>query len=202
MADGTRYGCAGYLNRRGCKNTVRVRRDLVEEKCLSRLKQELSAPEREALFIKEAARLYTERVRASQSEAERFQRQLAGIEQEIKNLLTAIKQGIFTASTKAELEHLEAEQDRLRQQVQAPSAKVVSFLPRAKDRYEALLQNLSNISPRYREPLREQIHALVGKIQLQPMADGYLEAVMPPPFEGLIKLISGIKNAVGCGGRI
>lgn len=202
IADARSYGCAGHLNRGACANDLRVRRDLVEQKCLGLLTEALSTPEHVTLFVKETTRLLTERAHSAHSEVERLTRRLSTIEQQLHNLLTAIKAGIVTASTKDELQRLEAERDRLRQQVQAPQAKIVSFLPRAKARYEALLANLSQVSPRHRDPLREQIQTLVGEIQLKPMADGYLEAIMPPPFEGMLKLVSGIKNAVGCGGRI
>lgn len=53
IADTRSYGCAGHLNRGACKNNLRVRRDVVEDRCLNRLKQELSTPEREAHFLKE-----------------------------------------------------------------------------------------------------------------------------------------------------
>ena len=118
---------------------LRVRRDVVEDRCLSRLKQELSTPDHVALFLKETTRLLTERAQSAQSEVGRLQ---------------------------------------------------------------TLVQNLSNISPRYRDSLREQIHALVGEIKLAQTADGYLEAGLPPPFEGLLKLVSGSENTVGCGGGI
>jgi hypothetical protein len=44
MADYHRYACSGYLNRRHCENQLRVRRDLVETKCLDGLKRELLTP--------------------------------------------------------------------------------------------------------------------------------------------------------------
>jgi len=200
VADARSYGCAGHLNRGACKNTLRVRRDIVEPRCLDGLKKALSTPQALSLFVKETTRLLTERARTAQSEGERQQRQLRTVEEQVGHLLTAIKAGIVTASTKAELERLEAERDRLR--VQEPKATVLAFLPRAKARYEALVQNLSTVSPKYRDSLREQIHALVGEITLSRTADGYLEAVMPPPFEGLLKLACGVRNTVGCGGRI
>jgi hypothetical protein len=57
---------------------------------------------------------------------------------EIANIMTAIKAGILTATTKAELEKAESERDRLHQTVETATAqadKVVTLLPRAKERY-------------------------------------------------------------------
>ena len=50
--------------------------------------------------------------------------------------------------------------------------------------------------------MRERIHALVGEIKLAPTVDGYLEAVMPPSLEGLLKLVNERENADGCWGGI
>ena len=55
--------------------------------------------------------------------------------------MTAIKAGIFTASTKAALEKAEAERARLLQQLhgqQKKLDKVSSFLPNAVERFKAL----------------------------------------------------------------
>jgi hypothetical protein len=53
MADSYRYGCAGVINKRSCSNTVRVPRKLVESHCLAGIKQQLLAPQRFDLFVKE-----------------------------------------------------------------------------------------------------------------------------------------------------
>lgn len=208
MADAYRYGCAGYLNRGACTNTIRVRRDLVESRCLEGLRRELFTPERFTVVIKEITRLLAERKRQQQPDIGRVQKELATIESEIANLLNAIKQGIVTASTKDELERLEAQRDKLRAQLQDGTQHIdktlALLLPRAKERYEALVNNLSRLPQRQVDPLREQLRHLVGEITLRPQAEGHLEAEMVGRYEGLLKLAVGgnVKNAVGCGGRI
>jgi site-specific DNA recombinase len=206
IADTYRYGCAGLLNRVACSNDLRVRRELVETRCLDGLRKELFTPERFALFIKEMTRLLAERKRQQRPDLGRLHKELARVEAEIVNLLNAIKLGILTATTKAELERLETERDRLRARQQDGTQqidKVVALLPRAKERYEAVVNNLAHVPQRHIGPMREQIRSLVGEITLRPRAEGYLEAEMIGRYEGLLKLaVGGSRNTVGCGGRI
>ena len=103
MAGVHHYACAGYLNRRQCTNRIRVRRELVEAKCLDGLRRDLLTPERVELFVKEATRLWTERQQTHGSAKLAAEKRLAVVEQELAYLLTAIKAGLLTATTKAEL---------------------------------------------------------------------------------------------------
>jgi hypothetical protein len=100
---------------------------------------------------------------------------------EIDNIMAAIKAGIITKTTKAELEKAEAERDRLQTELAAaiPALnKVVDVLPRAVDRYRKLVENLENIPQRKVARARTQIKHLVGgEIKLIPSENNnYLEA--------------------------
>lgn len=65
-------------------------------------------------------------------ERERSQLRLNEVESEIENIMTAIKAGILTATTKAELEKAESERTRLLHTVSTAQAdKVATTLPRA-----------------------------------------------------------------------
>lgn len=199
MAGVHHYACAGYLNRRQCTNRIRVRRELVETKCLDGLRRDLLTPERVTLFVKETTRLWAERQHAHGSQRVVAQMRLAVVEQELANLLTAIKAGLLTATTKAELLTLEAEQTRLRQTVAARQTEVVSLLPRLTERYAAVVNHLSALPSRGLGPMREQIRELVGEIRLVPTANGTLDAHLVGRYEGLLNLAVG-GNTVGCGG--
>jgi predicted transcriptional regulator len=149
-------------------------------------------------------RLLAERKRQQRRDLGRTQKELAKVEGEIMHLLTAIKAGIVTPSTKAELERLEAERDHLHARLQDGTQridKVVALLPRAKERYEAVVNNLAHVSQRALGPMREQLRNLVGPITLRRTPDGYLEAEMVGRYDGLLKLAVG-GNSVGCGGLL
>jgi chromosome segregation ATPase len=150
-------------------------------------------------------RLLTERQQQERPERARLESQLSEVESQLKNLLAAIKQGIYTISTKVELEALEAKRDQLKSRLHQGTQKaenVLAFLPRAKERYEAVVSRFGIGSPRHVPAMREQIRELIGEIRLLPTAEGYLEAEMRGRYEGLLKLAVGSKNSVGCGGRI
>ncbi len=80
--------------------------------------------------------------------------------------------------------------------------KVATLLPRTKERYQALPDNLSNVPPQHIAKARAQIRELVGEIRLIPSSDGYLEAELAGHYEGLLKLVIGRKlNNVVAGDR-
>jgi len=66
-------------------------------------------------IIRKTTRLIAARNRERQPEREHLQRPLTKVETEIMNIMSAIKAGILTVSTKAELEQAEAERDEGRQ---------------------------------------------------------------------------------------
>ena len=80
--------------------------------------------------------------------------------------------------------------------------KVVTMLPRAKERYQALVEGIGSLSSKNLPQAREQVRALVGEIRLRPTRDGYLEAIVTGRYEGLLDLLSdGKLNRGGCGGK-
>ena len=202
------YGCAGHKDRGSsvCGNSLKVARSLAEEKLLAGIQRDLFTPEGVDLFVKETTRLLAERSRQRQPERERSQLRLIAVEEELANIMTAIKAGILTATTKSELEKAESERTRLRQTVETATAnadKVVTMLPRAKERYQALVEGIGSLSSKHLPEAREQVRALVGEIRLRPTKAGYLEAIVTGRYEGLLELLSGGKlNRGGCGGRI
>lgn len=202
------YGCASHKDRGSavCSNGLRVSRKIVEERCLAALREELLSAENVEKIIRKATRLLGERDRNRQPELERLQGQLATVEREIANIMKAIRQGIFTASTKDELEKAEGERSRLQATIRTRTAKadkVATFLPRAKERVEAIVRDLAGMNERNVAQAREQLRELLGQIRLAPTADGYLEAILTGRYQGLLKLVvGGGLNNYGCGERI
>ncbi|MGH7182780.1 MAG: hypothetical protein ACREJN_12485, partial [Nitrospiraceae bacterium] len=194
------YACGGHLTRGTtvCTNTHRVSRKLVEERCLAALRNDLMTPEAMTLFVKETTRLLAAHTREQQPEVARLRRQLATVEAEIANILKAIRQGITTLSTKQELELAEAERTQLQAAITSRTTKadqVATLLPRATERYHALVNNLGGLSQRHMTQAREQIRELVGEIRLVPTKDGSLEAVLTGRYAGVLKLV-GLNNMV------
>src|SRR6185436_1787490 len=196
-----RYACNGHISRGSsvCTNSVRVAKKLVDDRCLAALREELLTPDAVEQIIRKTTRLIAARNRERQPEREHLQRLLTKVETEIMNIMSAIKAGILTASTKAELEQAEAERERLREALKTSATKadkLVTLLPRAQERYRALVQNFSCLSEAHIAQAREQIRDLAGEIRLIPTADGNLEAELTGRYEGLMKLAVGESNLV------
>lgn len=130
----------------------------------------------------------------------RAHRQLIEIEQDIQNIVKAIKAGIFTPTTKAELEKAEAERSRRQQPPEDDT--ILTMLPRAKKRYKEVVDGIGALSAKHVGQAREQMRTLVGDIWLKPTREGHLEATLTGRYEGLLKLLGGKLNRGGCGERI
>ena len=207
IVDPKRYGCSGWLYRGAsvCTNTIKVARKIVESVLLASIQRDLFTEEGFAVFKQEVARLLAERRRAQAPDNERGRRRLEQVEGEIANILTAIRQGILTPSTKAELHKAEAERDRLQGLLQARAAKtdgLVLALPNLEERFRTLVGNLAAIPHEHVDRARATLKSLLGaQIALHPSADGterFLVAEVSGSYAGLLQLAVG-KNKVGGG---
>jgi hypothetical protein len=114
--------------------------------------------------------------------------------------MTAIKAGILTVSTKAELERAEAERATLIQTVKGRTKlldKVVTFLPNMEKRFKLLIDDLITVTQPQVDKARGILRELVGgQIQLHAASDGaerYLTAELTGDYSGLVGLVLGPK---------
>lgn len=131
-------------------------------------------------------------------------KRLEEVEQEIENIMVAIKAGILTASTKTALEHAEVERTALLQTVQGQHkqvAKVAAFLPNAIGRFKSLIEDLANVTQLHVDRARGLLRVLLGKeIVLHPTADGaarYLTAEVSGDYAGLLRQVVGQNKSGG-----
>ncbi len=200
----TAYGCGGlkYRGASTCANHLRVTRTLVEEKILAGLKTDLFTPEAFALFKKETAKLLKERAQQEYAERNQTPKRLAKVEQEIAHISAAIKKGIVTETTKADLLAAEAERAKLTEQMktkQTAEVTLLAALPQAEARYRKLVENIAALPAHHVDQARQQIKELIGEVKLRPTAEGYLEAEMAANYAGLLKLAVGAKISVAGG---
>lgn len=209
LFDPRHYGCSGWKYRglSVCSNTIKASRAIVESVLLSAIQRDLFTAEGFSVFKQEVVRRLAERRRTPPPDREGLHRKLAEVEGEIANMMTAIKQGIVTVSTKAELEKIEAEKDRLLSQL-PPCAvhadNVTTMLPNLKKRFETLVGNMAAIPNHHIAHAREVLKGLVGNtIALHPCADAegcYLTAEVTGDYAGLLRLETGkIKVVEGRG---
>ena len=206
IVDPRHYGCGGWKSRglSVCRNTIKVSRHLIETRLLHAIAKDLFSEEGQALFVKETTRLLTEQRRTPKPDTQAAAQRLHVVECEIENLMNAIRQGILTPTTKAALEHAEAERITLIETVQGPQpkdVKVKAFLPSAVTRLKALVDDLAHVTQPQVDKARAVLRTMLGKeIILHPTADGetrYLTAELTGDYAGLLRLETGQNK---CGG--
>ncbi len=207
IVDSYRYGCAKHRDRGPavCRNDLKVPRKLLEERLLEGIKRDLFTEAGIALFKKEVARLLAERARSQGRDNEKAIRRLAAVECEIANIMVAIKQGILTPTTKAELQKAEAEKASLEKVMNADAGNldgIPTLLPRATDRFHALINDLESVTQAQIARARTNIKALVGgEISLIPMEGNYLEAELCGDYAGLVRLANESPGGQAGAGR-
>ena len=144
------------------------------------------------------ARLLAEQRRRQKPEKAHAAVRLQEVEQEIQNIMHAIKAGVLTVTTKAELEKAEAERARLRQTVQGQSKlldKVGAFLPNLTERFKKVVDELGVVTQSQVDKARGILRELVGgQILLHPATDGverFLMAELSGDYTGLVRLAGG-----------
>jgi hypothetical protein len=165
---------------------------------LEAIQRDLFTEEGLEVFTAEVKRLLAARPRTP--DLARTRLRLQAVEQEIANIMAAIRQGILTPTTKQALEQAEAERTHLRQMVQVPYKKldtVTTVLPDLVSQFKALVVNLATVTQFQVDKARGMLRDLVGgQIRLYPVSDGadrYLMAELAGDYAGLVRLVCGPK---------
>lgn len=200
------YGCSGWKYRglSVCQNTIKVERALAESVLLAAIQNDLFNEEGYAVVRQEVAHLLAARRRKGLNLTD-MKARLVQVEQAIAHLVEAIKQGIITTSTKAELVKLEGEQQQLQESLgstQSKADKVTEFIPDLIGRFKGAVADLATVTQRNVDKARGDLRILMGEqIYLHPTADGqerFLTAEVSGDYEGLYRLVTG-KNKFGGG---
>ncbi|HVN46914.1 MAG TPA: recombinase family protein [Steroidobacteraceae bacterium] len=198
MADGRYYACASNLNggAAACSNARRVKRVILEERVIGSLRDALLTPGRIERFRRGMARGGALQERALAAAAAEREHRLARAERAVANLLTAIKAGILTPSTRAELLAAEAEREAARREP-PPQVPTLRFLPDAVARYKRLVEDLPATLGRDPDRAREILRGLLGEVRLVPEKTGLFAEISMSP--GRLLALAGCD---GSGGRI
>lgn len=169
----TSYACSTNINRgdAACSNRLRIHRKILEGSLLDIIKGELLSEEAMEAFIQETALALKEKQSEQKPEYEAYNRSVEHAKQQITNIMTAIRAGIITPTTKAELEKAEAEHAKAESLLKAHSQitnVLTSFLPKAAERYRAMVGNLSQALYTDVGQARQHLKELMGQIRLLP----------------------------------
>jgi site-specific DNA recombinase len=200
---GVKHYCCSTWRTRGasvCPNALRVTRQLVEEVLLAAIQKDLFTPDGLEVFKDEMARLLAEQRRTRRPDVAKATARLQAVEKELAQFVKAIAQGIFSASTKGELDRLEAEKVTLTQTIKHRDKlynKVITFLPNMEQRFTAMIDDLVTVTQPEVDKARGILRELVGgTIRLHASSDGaarFLTAELTGDYHGLLKLALGGK---------
>ncbi|UVT20265.1 MAG: hypothetical protein H8K03_21265 [Nitrospira sp.] len=128
------------------------------------------------------------------------QTRLQEVEREISHIMEAIKQGIFTPTTRQALEQAEAERECLQKSLNPshkPNGTLPAVLPDLAAWFKRSIGDLANLGPHQVDKARGIIKDLVGgSVTLKPTetSQGHaLAAIMKPDYMGLARQLVGPK---------
>lgn len=156
--DRYRYGCARAKESGICKSRLRIVRSDAERALVAGITRELLSEEAFSAFHRAAL----DALKRNAPDLAGLQRDLAKAKAEHANLMKAIKAGIFTASTKDELEACERTVDAAEDALSAAKAAApVRILPAARTVWDRYARDLSNYT-RDIHAARTALRALLG----------------------------------------
>lgn len=134
------YGCAAAKDRGTCSSSVRVARLVAERALLSRLKDQMLT---DAAFQRFQRAVLARIKQAASPDAPA--RELAEAEKVRENIMAALRAGIITPSTKAELEQAEARVEVAKVALASVRhLEPATFLPRAREVWRDIVSKLEN----------------------------------------------------------
>ncbi|QAX31638.1 recombinase family protein [Leisingera sp. NJS204] len=172
----TRYGCAGARNKGAavCTNRATIGRAEVEERVLSGLKQRLLAPDLLAQFAEEYRKAFNDAAAGACQDRQKAEHSLQKVESRIANILTAIEDGMYTASMKDKMSELEREKARLEAVIaDNPEPPALRLHPSLSARYRELIEDLAGSlnAPEVRREATASLRALISEVRMVPDAD-------------------------------
>ena len=171
----THYGCANARNKGTCDNRLTIRREELETRVMSGLKDQLLHPDLIAEFVSgyqaEYNRLAAEATRGKVN----AERDLAKVTKQIDKIIEAITEGMFHASMKAKMDMLEARKAELEAELaNAATDPPVLLHPGLADLYRETVVDLSRAlnDPATKPEATTIIRSLLSEIRIVPEGDG------------------------------
>jgi site-specific DNA recombinase len=193
VVDRYRYGCATNKDRgsTACPSRLRVPREAVETAMLAGIKQEVLTEARFAQFQREVQAV----LKRSEPDTQAPRRKLSEAEKVRDNVMAAIRLGIITPSTKAELEAAERAIEEAKHELEAMLAyQPTQVLPRLRERWRSIADRLSDVA-RNINAAREAIQELLGDRIIVKNENGTLIAEVPSSSEITVVAGAGFEPA-------
>ena len=172
----TRYGCAGARNKGEaiCTNRATILREVVEDRVLIGLRDNLLHPKLIATFVEEYRRVFNAQAAGADANRGQAKRDMAQVDKKIAGIMAAIEDGMYQPSMKGRMAELEAEKHRLSGLVdQSPEPPALRLHPSLSDLYRSKIRNLSSAlqDPGLKTEATEALRGLVSEIRMVPDVD-------------------------------
>lgn len=201
MADVYAYTCSSHRNggNAACRERARIPKAKLQEVVLDTVRSELITPARLERYRRRVSAGGRKREEARGAQTHAARERLAKAERTVANIMTAIKAGIFTPTTKAELMTAEAEVVTARAALAAVPEEVATARAgvRAVTELEEMVRALPAMLTKDADRAREILRRVLGTVRLVRQKEGLFAELSTSPGR-LLPLAS----ANGSGGRI
>lgn len=164
-----RYGCANRKNRGSCHNSKTIKRQEIEKRVLSGLKNKLLEPKALAIFMDEYISQLKKLEKASEFEQKGVRQELKKIDKRLNAILHAIEQGVVTDTTRNRLLELESQKLELsanleeeKQHPKPDKEMICLYQKKVKDLSKAIYES------EIKDAAMDALRPLIGQIILRP----------------------------------
>ena len=189
------YGCSATRNKGTCDNKLTIKREDLETRALSGLKNQLLHPDLIAEFVRSYQEEFNRLQADAQKDRTKSEQELRKVKQQIDKIIDAITEGMFHPSMKGKLDELEARKARLEADLASMEHEPPVMLhPGLADLYREKVADLTSAlnASATKAEATSIIRSLLSEIRLIP-EDGELVIELVGELAGLLAL-SGSKN--------
>jgi signal transduction histidine kinase len=202
-----KYVCANYFNRGTCGNDLYIRRDVLEERLLGRLRSELLRPEVIDYAVSEFGRQLRTALSSASGDLAAMRRRKEQLESEIQRFADAIAQGGPLPSLVHQISvregKLKAITNRL---LSTTAASIDGRLLEMREFVEKGISNLQGLLNRDAALAKLELHTHLSEIRMTPtegqewhyVAEGNWDLIGRGPNAPVLELA----HSDGCGGQI
>jgi len=185
MVDRAKYGCSANRDRGEsvCDNKYRVKRSTIESVLLADIKSVMLSDEAYRAFEREVTTL----MKSARPDPSAARRKVVSAQKEVDNLMSAIRAGIVTPTTRQAL--IDAEQgltDAQSELRQIEAFAPAQMLPRAREIYRDMVSKLECVDDI--ASAREALRSLIGDVRLIPENDSLTAEIQNAGLAGVCKL--------------
>ena len=167
-----RYGCAAHRAKGTCNNNATIRRQRVEQRVLSGLRDRMLDPQIVAAFVKAFAAEAAEAHQQATASVDRLRAELKDVERRLEGVLQAVENGAWSSTLQMRSRDLEARQAALTAELAAAASPqpAVQLYPNAAALYQRKVADL--VGALAQPDICTEAASILG---------GLIERVMPTP---------------------